>query len=287
MTTLFPSVGLVTDSTGYLPAESVTRHGIDVVPLVLVADGEQHIEGELPQDQVPGILRRAKKLGTSRPSPADFLLAYRRAAERGCEEVLSVHLSSELSGTVEAAVLAATRSPIPVEVVDSRSIGMAMGFGVLTAAAMVEDGASAAEAGAAARRRAEDATLTFCVESLDYLRKGGRIGGAAAFFGTALAIKPLLGIDDGHIEPVAKVRTSTRAVKEMVDRSVAAAEACGEAGCDIAVHQLDAELRADEVVEALRVRCPEGTPIEVYPLGPVAACHVGPGTTAVVVSPRP
>ncbi|AKT51585.1 DegV family protein [Arsenicicoccus sp. oral taxon 190] len=286
MTTLFPSVGLVTDSTAYLAAESVADHGIDVVPLVLVADGRQYVEGTIAPDALPDILRKAKKLGTSRPSPADFLQAYRRAAERGCEEVLSVHLSSELSGTIEAAVLAASRAPIPVEVIDSRSIGMGMGHAILTAARLVETGASAAEAGRAARRRAEDTTLTFCVESLDYLRKGGRIGGAAAFFGTALAIKPLLSLDDGRIEPVAKVRTATRAVKQMIDRSVAATEAAPH-GADVTVHQLDADLRADEIVEALTARCPEGTSIGVEVLGPVAACHVGPGTTAVVVAPRP
>lgn len=127
-------VGLVTDSTSYLSPESVAAHGIDVVPLVLVVDGRQYVEGTLGVAALPEVLRRAKKVGTSRPSPADFLAAYERAAERGCREVLSLHLSSELSGTVEAAVLAASRSPIPVEVVDSRSMGMGLGWAVLTAA---------------------------------------------------------------------------------------------------------------------------------------------------------
>lgn len=285
MSLLLPRCGLVTDSTCNLSVETVTRRGVTVVPLVVVTDGRQHVDGSLTPEELTPLLRKAKKVGTSRPSPADFLTAYQQAAEQGCEEIVSLHLSSELSGTLESAVLAASRSPIPVEVVDSRSIGMGLGHAVLSAAEAIADGAGAAEAGEVARERADRTSVTFCVESLDYLRRGGRIGGAAAFFGTALAIKPLLAVDDGRIEPLAKVRTATRAVKGMIDRAVAAAEAAVH-GADITVHQLDAELRADQIVESLTERCPEGTAVDVVPLGAVAACHVGPGTTGVVVAPR-
>ena len=284
------SLAVVTDSTPGLPADVVERHGITVVPLHLVADGDEFAEGiDLSTEQVPDVLRAAKKVGTSRPSPAAFLDAYERAAAGGATGVLSVHLSGELSGTVESALLAASRASVPVSVVDSRTVGMGTGFAILSAIEAGESGADLEGCAQVASERAGAATVLFYVESLEYLRRGGRIGNAAALLGTALAIKPLLGVRDGVIEPVARVRTASRALSEMADRAVAAVEAGasgdGGAGVDVAVHQLDAALRADQLVETLRPRCPQAS-IGLFELGPVLGAHVGPGTLAVVVSPR-
>lgn len=284
------SIAVVTDSTPGLPADVVERHGITVVPLHLVTDGDEFAEGiDLSTEQVPDVLRAAKKVGTSRPSPAAFLDAYERAAAGGATGVLSVHLSGELSGTVESALLAASRVSVPVSVVDSRTVGMGTGFAILSAIEAGESGADLEGCAQVASERAGAATVLFYVESLEYLRRGGRIGNAAALLGTALAIKPLLGVRDGAIEPVARVRTASRALSEMADRAVAAVEAGasgdGGAGVDVAVHQLDAALRADQLVETLRARCPHAS-IGLFELGPVLGAHVGPGTLAVVVSPR-
>jgi DegV family protein with EDD domain len=134
---------------------------------------------------------------TSRPSPARFAACYSSLAEAGATGVVSIHLSSELSGTVESARAAALDAPVPVEVVDSRAIAMGLGYPVLAAVRAARDGASLHEVTSVARRSAETTRTFFCVDTLDYLRRIGRVGAAAALFGSALMIKPLLHIVDG------------------------------------------------------------------------------------------
>ena len=121
-----------------------------------------------------------------------------------------MHLSSQMSGTVESARLAAKESPVPTEVVDSGSLGMGLGFAVVSAAIAAAEGRPADEVARAARDRADASSAVFYVDTLEYLRRGGRIGAAAAMLGSALAVKPLLHLVDGHIEPLEKVRTSAR-----------------------------------------------------------------------------
>lgn len=282
------SVAIVTDSTAYLPASLVDAHGIQVVPLHVIIAGTEYSEGvDISTGEVGAALRSFKPVSTSRPAPQAFLDAYEKAAADGAEAVVSIHISADMSSTVESAHLAAQHSPVPVTVVDSRSLGMAMGFAVLGAARSASEGASADGIAAQARSRCEASTIVFYVDTLEHLRRGGRIGSASAFLGSALAIKPILELSDGHIRGLEKVRTSGRALVRLEELAVAAAEAAGATGVDIAVQHLDSSVRADDLAGRLRERIDSLGELITVELGAVVGAHVGPGTLAVAVSPRP
>jgi len=285
------SIAIVTDSTASLPVDLLASHGIRVVPLHVVLGGQQFSEGvDVTTAEVATALRNLTSVSTSRPSPQAFLDVYEAAAAGGADAVVSVHISSDMSGTVGSAALAASQSPIPVEVVDSRSVGMAMGYAVLSAASAAQQGRDAKAVAAIASSRALAATVIFYVDTLEHLRRGGRIGAASALLGSALAIKPLLALTDGHISPIEKVRTSARALsrlEELTLKAVDAAEETGESGVDIAVHHLDSQTRAGDLADRLRRRLPPSATVVLVELGAVVGAHVGPGTIAVAVSPRP
>jgi DegV family protein with EDD domain len=277
-------VALVTDSTAYLPDEAVARHGIDVVPLSVVVGDQVLAEGiEVTPGDVADALRRKVQVTTSRPNPEAFAAAYRAAAERGAEGVVSLHLSAELSGTYEAAVLAAEAAEIPVRVVDTRMVAMALGYCVLTAAEVAGNGGGVDEVATAAEKRAGATTGFFYVDTLEYLRRGGRIGAARAMLGSALAVKPLLHLSGGRIEPLEKVRTSSRAIARLEEIAIHQA---GMGEVDLAVHHLAAEAGARQLAERLRERVPGLRELYVGEVGAVIGAHVGPGLLAVVVSPR-
>lgn len=282
------SVAIVTDSTASLPVDLVASEGIHVVPLHVVLGGQQYREGiDVTTAGLVDALRTLTSVSTSRPSPQAFLEVYETAAASGAGSAVSVHISADMSGTFGSAVLAASQSPIPVEVVDSRSVGMAMGYAVLSAAKAARQGKDAKTVAAIASSRARAATVIFYVHTLEQLRRGGRIGAASAMLGSALAIKPLLGLSDGGINPIEKVRTSARALSRLEDLALAAVEAAGESGVDIAVHHLDSQARAQELVDRLRGRVRSSTAVVLVELGAVVGAHVGLGTIAVAVSPRP
>lgn len=279
-------VAVVTDSTAALtPAQSADL-GVRVVPLHVLVDGEVFAEGvDIDTETVLEAQRRRRAVSTSRPAPAAMLAVYEELAAQGVEAIVSAHLSAQLSGTCDAATLAARDAPIPVHVVDSRSAGVGLGFAVADGARLARAGASPEDVAAAIERRARAATVLFCVHSLDHLRRGGRIGAAASLLGGALAIKPLLALVDGHIEPLERLRTSARAVARLGELAGQAAAAAGP-GAHIAVHHADARERAETVVGVLEgVVGPEGPGVEILPLPAVLAVHLGPGTLAVVVSP--
>jgi DegV family protein with EDD domain len=282
------SVAIVTDSTASLPEDLVASHGISVVPLHVFLGGQEYSEGVgFTADELAAALRKFITVSTSRPSPQAFLDAYEAAADRGADAVVSVHISSEMSGTVGSAMLAASQSPIPVEVVDSCSVGMAMGYAAVSAAVAAAEGKDAMTVAAIASSRARAATVIFYVDTLEHLRRGGRIGAASALLGSALAIKPLLALSDGHIHPIEKVRTAARALSRLEELALQALGAVGVSGADIAVHHLDSQPRARDLVDRLRAGAPSSTTVLLVELGAVVGAHVGPGTIAVAVSPRP
>jgi DegV family protein with EDD domain len=277
-------VAIVTDSTAYLDDGRMSEHDIVVVRLQVVVDGRSLEEGTAigPRD-VADALRRRVRVSTSRPSPRAFLDAYETAATSGATGIVSVHISGHLSGTADAARLAAREAPVPVEIVDSHSLGMGLGFAVLAAADAADRGLTVDEVAEVARLRAQRSSAFFYVDTLDHLRRGGRIGAAEALLGTALAVKPLLHLVQGQIKPLEKVRTSSRAVARLEDLALRRA---GRARVDVAVHHLDNAARAAALAARLEARVPALGQLVVAEVGAVIGAHVGPGLLAVVVSPR-
>ncbi|MER5467462.1 DegV family protein [Streptomyces sp. NPDC002935] len=277
-------VAIVTDSTAYLPPRTMERHGITAVPLTVVLGDQALEEGtEISARSLALALQKRRPVTTSRPSPELFAATYRRVAESGATGIVSLHLSSEFSGTYDAAVLAAREAPVPVRVVDTGMVAMALGFCALAAAESAEAGGTIDDAVTAAEKRAAGTFAYFYVDTLDYLRRGGRIGAAQALLGSALAVKPLLQLDDGRIELLEKVRTASKAIARLEE---IVADRAGSAQVDIAVHHLAAPERASALADRLRARVPGLAELHVSEVGAVIGAHTGPGLLGVVVSPR-
>lgn len=277
-------VAIVTDSTAYLPQRTMDRHGITSVPLTVVLGSQAFEEGtEISARALAEALQKRKPVTTSRPSPEVFAETYRKVAEAGAQAIVSLHLSAEFSGTYDAALLAAKDAPVPVRVVDTGMVAMALGFCALSAAEAAEAGDSAEEAVAAAEKRAAGTSAYFYVDTLDYLRRGGRIGAAQALLGSALAVKPLLKLDDGRIDMLEKVRTASKAIARLEEIVV---ERAGAGRVDIAVHHLSAPDRASTLADRLRERVPGLAELHVSEVGAVIGAHTGPGLLGAVVSPR-
>ncbi|HET6502722.1 MAG TPA: DegV family protein [Amycolatopsis sp.] len=279
-------VAVITDSTAYLPEGFAERFAIGVVPLHVLIDGISALDGiDVGPAALAGALAERRLVTTSRPTPAAFVSAYREAFAAGADSIVSVHLSAEISGTWESAVLAAQEvGPERVRVVDSRSAAMGLGFAALCAARAAAGGASAEVVETTAVAGARSSETLFVVETLEYLRRGGRIGAAAALLGTALAVKPLLGIDDGRIRPVEKVRTMHRAIARLVELS---AQAAGEGPVEVAVHHLASPERAVELANRLEERLDVRGGCLVSELGAVIGAHTGPGVIGVVIHREP
>ncbi|QZY30249.1 DegV family protein [Nocardioides coralli] len=277
---------VVTDSTASLPPAEAEERGIVVVPLQVVIGATSYDEGAdgATPEMVAEALRDYRPVSTSRPSPAVMREVYERAAADGATEIVSVHLSGDMSGTFESAQLAARDTSVPVHAVDSRQVGIATGLAVLAASDVVLGGGSAAEAAAAARDRAEGTTSLFYVDTLDYLRRGGRIGAASALLGGALAVKPLLTIEDGRVATLEKVRTSGRALARLAELAV---EAAGDGPVEIGVAHLANPDRADHLADQLGTRLVDnldGRAVRCGEVGAVLGAHVGPGMLAVCVA---
>ena len=278
-------VAVVTDSTAYLPPGVGERHGVSEVPLHVVLGDRTGAEGReiSPGDVAQALAERRMRVSTSRPTPAEFADAYRSL---GARSVVSVHLSAELSGTCDAATVAAAEvagDGIEVHVVDSRSLAMGLGFAVIAAARAAAEGGPAPAVADAAVRRAAATRTVFYVDTLEHLRRGGRIGAAAALLGTALAVKPLLHVDDGRIAALEKVRTTSRALARLEDLAV---QHAGQDLVDVAVQHLAVPERAQALAERLRARVPALGDLHVSEVGAVVGAHVGPGLLGVVVAPR-
>ncbi|MFC8728566.1 DegV family protein [Streptomyces bacillaris] len=277
-------VAVVTDSTAYLPPRTMERHGITAVPLTVVLGDQALEEGtEISARSLAQALQKRHSVTTSRPSPEVFAATYRAAADAGADALVSLHLSAEFSGTYDAALLAAKDAPIPVRVVDTGMVAMALGFCALAAAESAEAGGTLDEVVAAAEKRAAGTSAYFYVDTLEYLRRGGRIGTAQALLGSALAVKPILQLDGGRIEMLEKVRTASKAIARLEE---IVAERAGGAAVDIAVHHLAAPERAERLAERLRERVPGLADLHVSEVGAVIGAHTGPGLLGAVISPR-
>jgi DegV family protein with EDD domain len=288
-------VVVVTDSTASLPAEWGARHGVEVAPLHVVVGQRTHAEGvDIAGRDVASLLRADEHaLSTSGPAPADLAQLYRDLARRrGAREIVSVHLSGRISRTVESARLAAAEvaGEVSVTVVDSRTLGLAMGYAVCEGADLAAAGRSAEVVATAIEGQASACSAYFYVDTLEYLRRGGRIGKASALVGGALAIKPLLTVADGEVQPWERVRTRAKALARLRAQTVSDIAAHRAAGrtVRVGVHHCDAQERAEAFAAALHQDTEAGgaVPIDIVELGAVIAVHTGPGTVAVVVCPQ-
>jgi DegV family protein with EDD domain len=276
------ALAIVADSTGYLP-QGLAPANLTVVPLTVVVDGVESREGvDISPAEVADALRRRATVSTSRVTPAAFLAVYEQLSREGATEIVSVHLSGDLSGTYDAAVLAARDAPVPVHVVDSRTIGLAMGVCVLRACTMANQGATGAEVAAEVERCAGSSRTWLVVDSLDQLRRGGRIGSAQALLGNALMVKPILQVVDGHVAPFEKQRTARKAVERMAEITV---DAVADSPADVAVQHVAAPDRAAELAATLGRALPD-CEITVVEVGAVISAHVGLGTISVAVVPK-
>ena len=278
-------VVVVTDSTAYLPEGLADRLSIRVVPLRVVLGGRSGAEGDdvTPAD-VASALSERMPVSTSRPTPTELAAVYRSVLDGGATGIVSLHLSRELSGTWDSARMAAEEVGADrVRVVDSRSAAMGLGFPVLAAASAAVEGASLEDVYATAVDTAERTTTLFYVDTLEHLRRGGRIGAAQALLGTALSVKPILHVHEGRILPLEKVRTASKGVARLEALAVAAA---GSGPVDVAVHHLAAPYRAAALIERLRARLPGLHELHSSEVGAVVGAHVGPGVIGVVVVRR-
>lgn len=280
------SIVVVTDSSATMPGDLVEARGLVVVPLQVVIDQEVHDEGSpaATADHVAAALRESVPVSTSRLTPGALLAAYEDAAAAGATAVVSVHISGKVSGTVESALVAARDAPLAVHVVDSQQVGFATGYAAVAAADAAVAGASAEEAALAARERAAACRSLLYVDTLEHLRRGGRIGSAAALLGGALAVKPLLAVEDGALVTLERVRTATKALARLEQLAV---EHAAESTVEVGVAHLSSPDRAAELAARLRDRLSvqlEGRAVWCTELGAVLGAHVGPGTIAVCVA---
>jgi DegV family protein with EDD domain len=276
-----PDVAVVTDTTHYLPADLVAQRGVREVSLY-VSDGDRQQREADIADLVAfydGLRSAASLPTTSQPSIGDFLAVYEPLVigSHPPRDIVSIHISGGISGTVEAARQAAAQvDGATIEVIDSRMACGALGLVVLAASAAAANGADVQAVAARAREAAEATRLWFAVDTLEYLRRGGRIGTAQAWLGGALKIKPILTLD-GEITPIERVRTAGRAFERMVDYM----RSRHEDGADGWVVQ---HIQAPDVVERLLERGRDlfgSEPVFVSEIGPVIGAHVGPGLVGV------
>lgn len=276
-----PPVAVVTDTTHYLPSELIADHAVHEVSL-WVNDGDRH-ERESDMPDYHAFYERLRRSDstptTSQPSIGDFLDVYRPLVEAG-HDIVSVHISGAISGTVESARQAAEEvtagTSRHVEIVDSGTACAGLGACVLAAAAAARTGRDAAATAARAREASEAVKLWFAIDTLEYLRRGGRIGTAQAWLGGALKIKPILTIDR-EIMPIERVRTSGRAMERLVaylqDRKADGADGWF-------VQHIEAEEQAQALVERGR-EIFGSDPVAVSQVGPVIGTHTGPGLVGV------
>jgi DegV family protein with EDD domain len=277
------STAVVCDSTAYLPQDLIAERAINVVSLYVSIDGEQQKETEVGDYGTFFERLRASEGGatTSQPSVGDFVAVYEPLLDEG-REVVSVHISAGISGTCEAAEQAKQRlidegkGGERIVVFDSRSAAGGMGLCALGAAAAAQAGGDARAVLARAEQTREELKMWFAIDTLEYLRRGGRIGGASAFIGSALKIKPILTLEE-EITPVERVRTRARSIERLRDY----ARERHDSGLDawVVQHIQDDETAAGLIDDGREIFGCE--PFFVSEIGAVLGAHVGPGLLGI------
>ena len=276
---------LITDSTADLPAELLARHHIKIVPLRIQLGEETYRDTfDIEPDEFYRLLRSTELFPTTtQPSPQDFVEAYQSLGEEE-DRLISVHISSKLSGTYQSATIASQQFPdMEIHVIDSQQASLGLGLIVLAAARAIEAGEGVDEVLSRIGRVSSKIKTYFSVDSLEYLRRGGRIGRAQAFLGTMMKIKPLLVLRDGEIYPVEKIRGQQRLIRRMAQ--LVEEDAAGVGALKVALIRTDNE----EVLSMLSQQLERIENVELEyagKLGGIITSHVGPGAIAVSYYPE-
>lgn len=276
-------ITIVTDSTAYIPPDLVRKYGIHVAPQILIW-GEETLRDGI--DILPEAFYARLKTASVMPTTSQVTIAYfqelfQKLTAAG-QQILAILVSSKLSGTISSAVQAKEDVPgAQVEIVDSYSTAMALGFQVLAAARAAEAGKNLAQVTEIARTGVSHTGVVFAVDTLEFLHRGGRIGGAARLLGTALNLKPVLELVDGRIEPVERVRTKAKARARLLE--IVAERVKGRPNLRVATIHAAAEAEATELLEQAVARF---HPVEtiVSEASPVVGNHAGPGTVGLAYS---
>lgn len=275
-------VAVVTDSTAYLPQECLKQYNISVTPLSVIWGDQIYLDGVdiLPSEFYKRLADSKIMPTTSQVTPAVMQSTFQSLLEHGYD-VLGIFVSSKISGTFQSAVQACEMlegSANRIALVDSLWVTMALGWPVLTAARAASAGENLSECQMVAENACRHSGVLFVVETLEFMRRGGRIGGAQALLGTVLNIKPVLEMRDGRIEAVEKVRTKQKAIQHMLD--VVAEHLKGKTNIRVAVTHANSEAEASALLETAKGQF---NPVETFccPLSPVIGTHVGPGTVAL------
>ncbi len=276
-------IAIVTDSTSYIPPDLVRKYGLHVAPQILIWGEETLRDGiDIMPDDFYARLKTASVMPTtSQVTIAYFKELFEKLAGEG-KQILALLVSSKLSGTISSAVQAKELLPkAEIEIVDSYSTAMALGFQVLAAARAVESGRTFAEVADVARRASAHTGIVIAVDTLEFLHRGGRIGGAARLLGTALNLKPVLELADGRIEPIERVRTKAKARARLLE--LIAERVKGKPNLRLATIHAAAEAEAVELMEQAKALM---HPVEAIAAlaSPVVGSHAGPGTVGLAYS---
>jgi len=273
-------VAIVTDSTVNLPADVIKANNIYVIPQILNWEGKSFLDQiDISTEEFYQRLPNSKDLPkTSQPAPGQFTEHFEKVAE-GAESIVAIFVSQALSGTIQSAHLGAeAMGDYPIEIVDSRSVSLGLGLLVTAAARYAAEGHDYKEVAAYVRTLVPRIRVLFVVDTLEYLHKGGRIGGAKRLVGSMLSIKPVLGLEDGQIEPQAQIRTKKKAIQHMLD--VVLGEMKSKKNIHAGVIHAAAPEDAAYIAEQVRASI---NPVELYvnELTPVIGANVGPGVVGM------
>ena len=272
-------VAVVTDSTACLTPELLAKYNITTIPLVVNWDGEVLKDGvDISADQFYTRLQSSSSMpSTSQPSVGEFVEFFNGVSE-GAEEIAGAFISSDLSGTFASATGAQSMVEYPVEILDSRITATSLGMIVIEMAEAVKNGATAAEAIALGKSLINKTNVIFLVDTLEFLHRGGRIGGASKMLGSMLSLKPLLTVKDGKVDSLARVRTMKKALTRLYDELQVALE--GQKPRRLAVIHASAPAEAEKIKTKLIGMYP-GLDVWVSDMTPVIGTHVGPGAVGI------
>lgn len=273
------TLGIVTDSTAYLAQDFIDRNNIKVIPVQVIVDGKAYSDiTEISIAQLVAALRQNKSVTTARPSVQNFSQAFQDLIDSGASEILSIHISSKLSGTFESAVMASQQFKIPIAVIDSKGVAGFLAQGVKQAVQLRESGYSVERIEIELQPAIEKRKMYFYVDTLEFLQKGGRVSSLRSKVGQLFTVKPILRLENGQVELHELVRTEAKAINRLVELAMDS-----NLTGSFLVNHVCAEVRAKQIANELKAKSAM-TSIPVSEVGAVVAAHVGPGAVAIVIN---